>query len=41
MVYVSCSDRPFRNQDEEDISRIMVFLDRLEEDLKPISRQKG
>jgi hypothetical protein len=34
MIYVSCSDNPFRLQHEEDITAIMVFLGRVEERLR-------
>ena len=34
MIYISCSDNPFRLYDEQDISEIMVFLGRVEDRLK-------
>ena len=34
MIYISCSDNPFRLQYEEDITNIMVFLGRVEERLR-------
>ena len=34
MIYISCSDNPFRLQYEEDNTAIMVFLGRVEDRLK-------
>jgi hypothetical protein len=34
MIYISCSDKPFRLYSEEDISEIMTFLRRVEERLR-------
>jgi hypothetical protein len=36
MIYVTCSDNPFRLHDEQDISNIMVFLGRVEDRLRRI-----
>jgi hypothetical protein len=41
MTYVSCSDRPFRLQVEEDISRITVFLSRVKGGSSPFSHTQG
>jgi hypothetical protein len=34
MIYISCSDYPFRLHDEQDILKIMMFLGRVEDRLK-------
>ncbi len=34
MIYVSCSDRPFRLYDEQDVSDILFFLGRVEDRLR-------
>ena len=31
MIYISCSENPFRIHEEEDISIIMTFLSRIEQ----------
>ncbi len=34
MIFISCSDHPFRVYEEQDISKIMIFLGRVEDRLK-------
>ncbi len=34
MLYISCSDNPFRLYEEQDISEIMIYLGRVEDRLK-------
>ncbi len=34
MIFVSCSDNPFRLYEDQDISKIMIFLGRVEDRLK-------
>ena len=34
MIYISCSDHPFRLYEEQDISQIIIFLGRIEDRLK-------
>jgi hypothetical protein len=34
MIFISCSDHPFRLYEEQDISKIMIFLGRVEDRLK-------
>ncbi len=34
MIYVSCSNRPFRLHDEQDVSDILFFLGRVEERIR-------
>jgi hypothetical protein len=36
MIYIACSDNPFRLYDEHDISNIMIFLGRVEDRLRYI-----
>ena len=34
MIYITCTDRPFRLYEDQDISIIMVFLGRVEDRLR-------
>ncbi len=41
MIYISCSEKPFRLYNEEDISIIMTFLSRVEDRLRHILSDAG